>query len=64
MPYSQHFLDRGSVLGKPLEKADVQGAIAAAVKDKYLIAPGHHAAKKRMADLLAASPQDFNACGL
>jgi len=59
MPYSQHFLDRGSVLGKPLEKGDVQGAIAAAVKDKYLIAPGHDAAKKRMADLLAASPQDL-----
>ena len=59
MPYSKHFLDRGSVLGKPLEKGDVQGAIAAAVKDKYLIAPGHDAAKKRMADLLAASPQDL-----
>jgi 3-oxoadipate enol-lactonase len=59
MPYSQHFLDRGRVLGKPLEKGDVQGAIAAAVKDKYLIAPGHDAAKKRMADLLAASPQDL-----
>jgi pimeloyl-ACP methyl ester carboxylesterase len=59
MPYSEHFLDRGSVLGKPLEKGDVQGAIAAAVQDKYLIAPGHNAAKKRMADLLAASPQDL-----
>ena len=59
MPYSAHFLDRGSVLGKPLEKGDVQGAIAAAVKDKYLIASGHDAAKKRMADLLAASPQDL-----
>jgi 3-oxoadipate enol-lactonase len=46
MPYSQHFLDRGSVLGKPLGKGDVQGAIAAAVKDKYLVAPGHDAAKK------------------
>jgi 3-oxoadipate enol-lactonase len=59
MPYSAHFLDRGSVLGKPLEKGDVQGAIAAAVEDKYLIASGHDAAKKRMADLLAASPQDL-----
>lgn len=59
MPYSKHFLDRGSVLGKPLEKGDVQGAIAAAVKDKYLIAPGHDAAQKRMAELLAASPQDL-----
>jgi pimeloyl-ACP methyl ester carboxylesterase len=59
MPYSKHFLDRGNALGKPLEKGDVQGAIAAAVKDKYLIAPGHDAAKKRMADLLVASPQDL-----
>ena len=59
MPYSKHFLDRGNALGKPLEKGDVQGAIAAAVKDKYLIAPGHDAAKKRMADLLAARPQDM-----
>ena len=59
MPYSKHFLDRGNALGKPLEKADVQGAIAAAVKDKYLIAPGHDAAKKRMGDLLAANPQDM-----
>jgi pimeloyl-ACP methyl ester carboxylesterase len=59
MPYSQHFLERGSVLGKPLEKGDIQGAIATAVKDKYLIAPGHDAARKRMAELLAASPQDL-----
>jgi 3-oxoadipate enol-lactonase len=59
MPYSKHFLDRGGVLGKPLEKGDVQGAIAAAVEDKYLIAPGHDAAKKSMADLLRASPQDL-----
>jgi pimeloyl-ACP methyl ester carboxylesterase len=59
MPYSLHFLDRGEALGKPLEKGDVQGAIAAATKDKYLIAPGNGAAKKRMADLLTASPQDL-----
>ncbi len=59
MPYSKHFLDRGNALGKSLETGDVQGAIAAAVKDKYLVAPGHDAAKKRMADLLAASPQDL-----
>ena len=59
MPYSKHFLDRGNALGKPLEKGDVQGAIAAAAKAKFLIAPGHDAAKKRMADLLAASPQDL-----
>jgi pimeloyl-ACP methyl ester carboxylesterase len=59
MPYSQHFLDRGNVLGKPLEKGDVQGAIAEASKDKYLFAAGHDAAKKRMAGLLSANPQDL-----
>ncbi|HLK04866.1 MAG TPA: alpha/beta hydrolase [Candidatus Acidoferrum sp.] len=59
MPYSKHFLDRGDVLGKPLEKGDVQGAIAAAINDKYLIAAGNDAAKKRMAALLSASPQDL-----
>lgn len=59
MPYSQHFFDRGEALDKPLQKGDVPGAIAAASKDKYLIAPGNDAAKKRMADLLSASPQDM-----
>jgi len=59
MPYSKHFLERGNALGKPLEKGDVQGAISAAMKDKYLIAPGNDAAKKRMAELLSASPQDL-----
>lgn len=59
MPYSEHFLERGNALGKPLEKGDVQGAIAAAVKDKYLVANGNDAAKRKMADLLAANPQDF-----
>jgi 3-oxoadipate enol-lactonase len=59
MPYSKHFLDRGSVLGKPLEKGDIQGAVAAASQDKYLVAPGNDAARKRMADLLSANPQDL-----
>ena len=59
MPYSKHFLDRGSVLGKPLEKGDIQGAVSAASQDKYLVAPGNDTAKKRMADLLSANPQDL-----
>ena len=59
MPYSKHFLERGEVLGRPLEKGDVQGAIAAAVNDKYLVASGNAAAKKRMAEILSVSPQDL-----
>jgi pimeloyl-ACP methyl ester carboxylesterase len=59
MPYTKHFLERGDALGIPLEKGDIKGAIAAAAKDKYLIAPGNDAAKKRMADILTANPQDL-----
>jgi 3-oxoadipate enol-lactonase len=59
MPYTKHFLERGNALGKPLEKGDIQGAIAAATKDRYLIAPGSDAAKKRMAEILSADPQDL-----
>ena len=59
MPYTKHFLERGEVLDKPLEKGDIPGAIAAATKDKYLTAPGSDAARKRMAAILSANPQDL-----
>lgn len=59
MPYTKHFLERGDTLGKPLEKGDIKGAIAAATKDKYLTAPGSEAARKRMAEILSANPQDL-----
>lgn len=59
MPYTRHFLERGNALGKPLEKGDIPGAIAAATKDKYLTAPGSDAARKRMAEILSANPQDL-----
>jgi 3-oxoadipate enol-lactonase len=59
MPYTRHFLERGAALGKPLEKGDTAGAIAAAAKDKYLTAPGSDAARKRMVQILSASPQDL-----
>jgi len=59
MPYSRHFLERGQALGQALEKGDTQGAIAAAIKDKYLTAPGSDAARKRMAAILNANPQDL-----
>ena len=58
MPYTKHFLERGDALGKPLEQEDIKGAITAAAKDKYLIAPGNDAAK-RLAEILSANPQDL-----
>ena len=59
MPYTEHFLERGNALGRPLEKGDIDGAIAAAARDKYLTAPGSNAAKERMAKILSANPQDL-----
>lgn len=63
-PYSAHFLERGEALGKPLEKNDIAGAIAAAQKDKYLVAAGNENAKRRMAAILAANPQDMTHASL
>jgi 3-oxoadipate enol-lactonase len=42
MPYSEHFLDRGSVLGKPLEKGDVQGAISELSRKARGVQPRGH----------------------
>jgi 3-oxoadipate enol-lactonase len=34
--------------------------MAASVRDPFLIVPGHDAARKRLHDLLTASPQDLS----
>jgi 3-oxoadipate enol-lactonase len=59
LPYTDHFLNRGINNSQPFEKNDVPGGLANWAKDKYLLAPGHDAAKKRLLDLLTASSQDM-----
>lgn len=59
MPYSDHFLDRGSQNSRPLEKNDVASAIANWANDRYLIAPGHDATRKRLIALQTANPQNL-----
>jgi 3-oxoadipate enol-lactonase len=59
LPYTDHFLDRGMSNSQPFEKNDVPGGLANWAKDKYLLAPGHDAAKKRLLELLTANPQDM-----
>lgn len=59
MPYSDHFLNRGVANSQPFEKNDVAGGLANWAKDKYLLAPGHEAAQKRLLALLTANPQDM-----
>ena len=59
LPYTDHFLNRGIGNFQPFEKNDVPGGLANWAKDKYLLAPGHEATKKRLLDLLTANPQDM-----
>ncbi|HEY6268342.1 MAG TPA: alpha/beta hydrolase [Candidatus Acidoferrum sp.] len=59
LPYSDHFLNRGMSNSQPFEKNDVPAGLANWAKDKYLLAPGHDAAKKRLLELLTANPQDM-----
>ena len=59
MPYSQHFLDRFKPVEAFVSSGKIKEAIAEESKDKYFIAPEHAAARKRLFDLLSASPQDL-----
>jgi 3-oxoadipate enol-lactonase len=59
LPYTDHFLNRGMSNSQPFEKNDVPAGLANWAKDKYLLAPGHDAAKKRLLELLTANPQDM-----
>jgi 3-oxoadipate enol-lactonase len=59
MPYSDHFLNRGMANSQPFGKNDVAAGLANWAKDKYLLAPGHEAAQKRLLALLTANPQDM-----
>jgi len=59
LPYTDHFLNRGMNNSEPFEKNDVPGGLANWAKDKYLLAPGHDTAKKRLLELLTANPQDM-----
>ena len=58
-PYSDHCLNRGMQNSKPFQQNDVKAGLANWAKDKYLLAPGHEAAQKKLLDILMASPQDL-----
>jgi pimeloyl-ACP methyl ester carboxylesterase len=55
-PYSDHFLNRGMQNSKPFQQNDVKNGIANWAKDRYLLAPGHETAQKKLLDILTASP--------
>jgi len=55
-PYSERFIMRDRRLG---QSDKIEELIDASVRDPYLIVAGHDAARKRLHDLLGASPQDL-----
>jgi len=57
--YTEHFIARNTANSEPFRKGDVAGGLKAWANDRYLIAPGNDAARKRLLDLLVASPQDL-----
>ena len=59
MPYSDHFLIRGMQNSKPFEKNDVTAGVANWAKDKYVLAPGHDKAQKRLLELSTPNRQDL-----
>ena len=58
-PYTEHFVARVTGILAPLRKGDVTGALTAMANDRWVIAPGNDAARKKLLDLLRASPQDL-----
>ena len=55
-PYSEWFL---MLQRAQMQSNKVEDLIASSTGSPYLMAPGHDAARKRLHDLLAASPQDL-----
>ena len=58
-PYTDHFVNRGMKDSEPFSKGNVSAGLSNWAKDKYLLAPGHEAAQKRLLELLTANPQDM-----
>ena len=58
-PYTEHFVARVTGTLAPLRKGDVTGALTAMANDRWVIAPGNDAARKKLLDLLRANPQDL-----
>ncbi len=57
--FSDHFLMRTMKNEAPMQKSDVPGLITNWVNDKYVLAADHAEAKKKLSEILTASPQDL-----
>jgi 3-oxoadipate enol-lactonase len=57
--FSDHFLTRTMKNEAPMQKSDVPGLITNWTNDKYVLAADHAEAKKKLSEILTASPQDL-----
>jgi 3-oxoadipate enol-lactonase len=57
--FSDHFLTRTMKNEAPMQKNDVAGLVSNWANDKYVLAPDHAEAKKKLSEILTASPQDL-----
>jgi len=60
---STYFAERGQKNNAPLEKGDVQSAAENWSKDRFLIAEGHEAARRKFLDALLKYPQSLRYAG-
>ncbi len=58
-PYSEHFIARVMANYELLQKGDIPGGLRAMANDRWVIAPGNDAARKKLLDLLLANPHDI-----
>jgi 3-oxoadipate enol-lactonase len=57
-PYTEHFIARVVANYELLGKGDVPGGLKAMANDRYVIAPGNDAARKKLLELLVTNPHD------
>jgi pimeloyl-ACP methyl ester carboxylesterase len=63
MAFSDHFLQRELTNIEPVRRGDARAAATLASSDRYVLAPGHDAARRTMFDVLVATPQNLHKRG-
>jgi pimeloyl-ACP methyl ester carboxylesterase len=63
MGYSDHFIQRNHTNLAPVDSGNDSAAAANQANDRYAIAPGHDAARRKVLETLLANPQNLRSTG-
>ncbi len=63
MGFSDHFMQRELANIAPVAHGDLRAAAMNQVNDRYALAPGHDAARRRLLEILLANPQNLQKRG-